>query len=113
MKASSGYIVEQMRQKPQCKVNMTLRCSSESTLTSRNDSRVGVNQSPNVMRVVLKGSGLDPEFVLLSHSGGDELELDNGSFRRPGDNTALILSNTPFLCFSFLRIVIFTFLLIN
>lgn len=101
MKASSEDIVEQVRQKPQCKVNMTLRCSSQSTLTSRNHGRVGVNQRPNIVRVVLKGSGPDPERVLLSHSGGDELELDNGSFGRPSDHTALILSNTPFLYFFF------------
>lgn len=60
-------------------------------LTSRDHSSVCVDQRPHVMRVVLKGPGSDPLLLLLSHGGGQELELDHGSLGGSGYHTALIL----------------------
>lgn len=50
-----------------------------------------MDQRPHVMRVVLKGPGSDPLLLLLSHGGGQELELDHGSLGGSGYHTALIL----------------------
>ena len=61
------------------------------TPTSRNHSGVGVSERPHVMRMVFKGPGSEPLLVLPVHSGGHELELDDGAFRRPGDHAALVL----------------------
>lgn len=63
----------------------------DTTLTSRNDCRLCVDQRPHIMRVVLKGPGSDPLLVLLVHGRRHELKLDNGALRRPGNQAALVL----------------------
>lgn len=63
------------------------------SLTSRNNSRLCVDQRSDVVRVVLEGPGPEPLLVLLLHSGRHELELHDGPLRRPGNQAALILSN--------------------
>lgn len=49
------------------------------TLTSRNNSSLCVDKCPHIMRVAFKGPGSDPLPILLVHSGGDELKLDDGA----------------------------------
>lgn len=63
----------------------------DTTLTSRNDSRLCVEKRPHIMRVVLKGPGSDPLLVLLVHGRRHELKLDNRALRRPSDQAALVL----------------------
>lgn len=61
------------------------------SLTSRHHGGVRVDERPHVMRVVLKGPGSDPIFILLVQICRDELELYDRALRRPGQQTALIL----------------------
>lgn len=60
-------------------------------LTSRDHSSVQMDKSPDIMRMVFKGSGSDPVLVLLLHIGAEELELDNCALRRPRNEAAPVL----------------------
>ncbi len=75
-----------------CVMEAALFESSKNKLTSWNHSRRNLRHSSDVMRVVLKCSGSDPFFVILSQNLRDELELYHKSFWCPGNKAVLILS---------------------
>lgn len=65
--------------------------STADRLTSRDHGALQMDKRPDIMRVVLKGSGSDPVLVLLVHVGGDELELDHCALRRARHQAAPVL----------------------